>query len=175
MGSEEASADFCGGWGGGSGGPCERSRVATLHQLHCCMQFHATAAPELGGTLSCRARPQWCWRRDCWARSRCAPTRHHHHVICGSVARPNRCTKTICDTRLSPALASCCPLLCIERFSSAQLPTNPVHPAVCSLQEPQVASQLRFAAGESVVSIATKDRMKPIQVCAHTSGPWRGG
>lgn len=43
--------------------------------------FHATAAPELGGTLSCRAQRQWWWRQDCWARSRCAPTSHHHHHL----------------------------------------------------------------------------------------------
>lgn len=32
------------------------------------------------------------------------------------------------------------------------------------LQEAQTSSQMRFAAGESLASIATKDRMKPIQV-----------
>lgn len=32
------------------------------------------------------------------------------------------------------------------------------------VQEPQMSSQMRFATGESLASIATKDRMKPIQV-----------
>jgi hypothetical protein len=32
------------------------------------------------------------------------------------------------------------------------------------LQEAQTSSQLRFAAGEDLASIATKDRVKPIQV-----------
>lgn len=40
------------------------------------------------------------------------------------------------------------------------------------LQEAQTSSQLRFAAGENLASIATKDRVKPIQVLTTSCLCW---
>lgn len=55
----------------------------------------------------------------------------------------------------------------------------PVAPGILNdVKEPQTSSQLRFAAGESLASIATRDRMKPIQeatVLGHLADALAGG
>lgn len=71
---------------------------------------------------------------------------------------------------MRPVVSLCNASMCSVHFINAismRVPqTFVIFSACCMLQPTQLASQRRFAAGESAASIATTDRRKPIRVRA---------